>query len=162
MLVPRHEVGLGIDLDDHALVARRHSADQAVGGNAAGLLGRFRQALLAQPILCRLHVAGGFGKGCLTIHHAGAGGLAEVLDHCCCDRSHCERPSCLSGRPQRGPASPLSPQELLHRKSKTMAGTSRPLIPPYSASAVRALAWVTQASARLGSPTSSPILWAVS
>ena len=32
----------------------------------------------------------------------------------------------------------------------------------YSASAVRALAWATQPSARLGSPTSSPILCAVS
>ena len=39
------------------------NADQTFGGNAAGLLRGLRQALLAQPIDRRLHVAIGFGQG---------------------------------------------------------------------------------------------------
>ncbi len=83
LLVASDEVGLGIDFDDHALVAGRHSANQAVGGNTAGLFRSLRQALLAQPILRCLHIAFGLGEGCLAIHHAGASGLAKVLDHRC-------------------------------------------------------------------------------
>ncbi len=60
LLVARDEVGLGVDLDHDALVARGHRADQAFRRDAAGLLGGLRQALLAQPVLGRLHVAGRF------------------------------------------------------------------------------------------------------
>ena len=88
LLVAGDEIGLRIDFDDDALVARRHRADQAFRGDAAGLLGGLRQALLAQPILRFLHVAGGLGEGCLAVHHACAGRLAQFLDHRRRDRCH--------------------------------------------------------------------------
>ena len=78
LLVARDEVGLGVDLDDDALGALGHRADQAFGRDAAGLLGSLRQALLAQPVLRRRHVAGGFGERGLAVHHACAGRLRAV------------------------------------------------------------------------------------
>ena len=51
LFVAGDEIGLRIDFDDDALVARRHRADQAFGCDAAGLLRGLGQALLAQPIL---------------------------------------------------------------------------------------------------------------
>jgi hypothetical protein len=63
-------------------------ADQALGRDAAGLLGGLRQALLAQPVDRRLHVAVVLGQRLLAVHHADAGGLAQVLDHRRCDCCH--------------------------------------------------------------------------
>ena len=91
-IVARDEVGLGIDLDHDALGALDRDADQAFGGDAAGLLGGLGQALLAQPIDRGLHVAGGLAERRLAIHHARAGHLAQVLDHLCSDLSHCSNP----------------------------------------------------------------------
>ena len=88
LLVAGDEIGLRIDFDDDALGARRDGADQAFGRDAAGLLGSLRQALLAQPILRFLHVAGGLGERCLAVHHACAGRLAQFLDHRRRDRCH--------------------------------------------------------------------------
>ena len=88
LLVAGDEIGLRIQLDDDALVTRRHGADQAFRRDAAGLLGGLRQALLAQPILRGRHVAAGFGERCLAVHHACAGRLAQFLDHRRSDRCH--------------------------------------------------------------------------
>ena len=88
LLVARDEVGLGIDLDHDALGARRQRADQAFRRDAAGLLRGLRQALLAQPVDRRLHVAVVLGERLLAVHHADAGRLAQVLDHRRCDCCH--------------------------------------------------------------------------
>ena len=80
-IVAGDEIGFGIDLDDHALETADRDADQALGGNAPGFLGRLGQALLAQPIDRRLHVAIRLSKRRLAIHHAGAGLVAKLLDH---------------------------------------------------------------------------------
>ena len=53
-IVAGDEVGFRIDLDHDALGALHLHADQAFGGDAAGLLGGLRQTLLAQPVLRRL------------------------------------------------------------------------------------------------------------
>ena len=63
-------------------------ADQAFGGDAAGLLGGLRQALLAQPVDRRLHVAVGLAERGLAIHHARAGRVAQLFDHLCGDVCH--------------------------------------------------------------------------
>ena len=63
------------------LVPATLSADQALGGDAAGFLGGLREALLAQPVDRGLHLAVGLGQRRLAIHHAGAGRLAQLLDH---------------------------------------------------------------------------------
>ena len=62
LIVARDEVGLRIDLDHDALGAADDDADQAFGGDAAGLLGGLGQALLAQPVDRGLHVAVGLGR----------------------------------------------------------------------------------------------------
>ena len=77
-------------------------ADQAFGRDAAGFLGGLRQALLAQPILRRLHVAVGLGERALAIHHAGAGQLAQFLDHLGGDICHRIFPSIGHARPWTG------------------------------------------------------------
>ena len=87
-IVAGDEVGLGIDLDHRRLGAAHDDADQTFRGDAAGLLGGLRQALLAQPILRRFHVALGLGQRGLAVHHARASRLAQVLDHLGCNRSH--------------------------------------------------------------------------
>jgi hypothetical protein len=40
-IVARHEIGLGIDLDQNALRSLHRETDEALGGDAAGLLGGF-------------------------------------------------------------------------------------------------------------------------
>ncbi len=92
LAVARDEVGLGIDLDDHTFGALGERSNQAFGGDAAALLGSLRQALLAQPVLGRRHVAAGLGQRRLAIHHARAGRLAQVLHHRSRDCRHWMRP----------------------------------------------------------------------
>ena len=77
------EVGLAVDLDQDADLATGVDvgADYALGRDAARLLGRRRQPLLAQQIDRLVHVAAGLRQGGLAIHHAGAGALAQLLDH---------------------------------------------------------------------------------
>ena len=165
LLVARNEIGLRVDFDHDALGARRQRADQAFRRDAAGLLGGLRQALLAQPILRFLHVAVGFGEGCLAVHHARAGRLAQFLDHRRRDRCH-RRISFLPvsrGRGARFAPCRRQLQGMLSREEQSRWPESRPRgVTNYSASAISVLACATQASARLGRPTSSPILCAVS
>src|SRR6202022_1085952 len=162
LLVARNEIGLGIDLNDDALDARRLHADQALRRDTAGFFRGFRQTLFAQPIDRRLHVAFVLGERLLAVPHADAGQFAQVLDHRRCDRCH----RCVSFACQgdRGAALAASPPFTTSNEVnwKLVAGRFRPARSNYSASAVIALAWATQPSARDGSPTSSPILWAVS
>ena len=80
-VVAGDEIGFRIDLDQHALGARDLDGDQALGRDAAGLLGGLGEALLAQPIDGRLHVALGLAERGLAIHHARSGHLAQLLDH---------------------------------------------------------------------------------
>ena len=67
------EVGLGVDLDDHADAVLHRDADEALGRGAARLLRRLGEALGAQPVDRGFHVAVGLGQRLLGVHHAGAG-----------------------------------------------------------------------------------------
>ena len=85
-----HEIGLAVDLDQHADLAAAVDvrADGALGGHPAGLLGRRGETLLAQRVDRLLHVALALVEGVLAIHHSGAGALPELLDHLSGDFSH--------------------------------------------------------------------------
>ena len=76
------EVGLAIDLDQHAdLVADVDvGADHAFLGFTAGLLGGGRGALLAEDRFGGGEIALRFDEGFLAVHHARAGFVAELLD----------------------------------------------------------------------------------
>ena len=62
LIVAGDEIGFRIDLDDHALVAGDRDADQPLGGDAPGFLGRLGEALLAQPIDRGLQIAARFRR----------------------------------------------------------------------------------------------------
>ncbi len=88
VVVAGDEVGLRIDLDDHADKILDGDPDEPVGRDPAALLGGLGEALLAQPVDRGLDVAVGLGQRVLAVHHAGAGLLAQVLDQPRRDRSH--------------------------------------------------------------------------
>ena len=77
-----HEVGLAVDLDEHADAAAGVDVarDEALARLAAGLLGGRREALLAEERDGLVEVAVGLGQGALAVHEAGAGPLAQLLD----------------------------------------------------------------------------------
>ena len=77
-----HEVGLAVDLDQRAGAALGAdvAAHDALGGDAALLLGGLGQALLAQIVDGLLDVAFALGQGLLAIHHATAGAAAQIHD----------------------------------------------------------------------------------
>ena len=79
------EIGLGVNLDRDAVAAFDLNGHEAFGGGAARLLGRFGQTLGAQPVNGGFHVAVSFGQRLLGVHHACACGVAQFLDHGCCD-----------------------------------------------------------------------------
>ena len=81
VLVLGDEVGFAVDLDQHGLAAGLRHHDATFGGDAIGLLVSLGQALLAQPFDRRVHVAVVLGKCLFALHHAGAGTLAQFLDH---------------------------------------------------------------------------------
>src|SRR5438876_5904260 len=76
------EVGLAVDLDQHADLARRVDvgADRAVGGRARRLLGRLGEPALAQEPDRLLDVARRFAERLLAVEQARAGLLAQLLD----------------------------------------------------------------------------------
>src|SRR5690606_25648007 len=82
------EVGLGVDLDQHRLAGGLGHRDAALGGDAAGLLVGLGEAGLAQPVGGGLDVAVVLGECLLALHHAGAGPLAQLLDHRSSDVCH--------------------------------------------------------------------------
>src|SRR5580700_5821697 len=87
-LVAGDEIGFGIDLDDGTGPGRRGDPDKALSGDAAGLLRRRSEALLAQSIERRLEITVALGERALAIHHPGAGLLAQFLDQRGGDLSH--------------------------------------------------------------------------
>ena len=112
-VVAGDEVGFRIDLDHDALGALHQHADQTFGGDAAGFLRRFRETLLAQPVLRRRHIALRLGERGLAIHHAGAGRLAQFLDHLGRDIRHRRHYSAVSSlafaiQPSTRPGKPTS------------------------------------------------------
>src|SRR5918994_1465593 len=82
VLVARDEVGVAVDLDEHAdlAVAVDVGLDRALGGLAAAHL----QGLVAQADAEQLDglidVAVGLLERVLAVHHAGAGPVAQLLD----------------------------------------------------------------------------------
>ena len=88
--VAADEVGLGVDLDEHAhgRVSRDERGDGALVGRATGLLGERSQTAGAQDVDSGVQVAVGLGERLLALHHAGSGALAELLDHAGGDVSH--------------------------------------------------------------------------
>ena len=79
-LVLSNEVGLGVDLNDHANAVVGHDGvGHALGGHLAGLLSLGSQALLTQPLDGLVEIALGLGERLLTVHHANAGHLAQLL-----------------------------------------------------------------------------------
>src|SRR5215213_8148742 len=165
MIVTRHEVGLGIDLDHRALLRRNKHTDESLGGNATGLLGGLRQPLLAQPVLRRLHVSISLRERGLAVHHARAGGLAQVLDHRRGDICHVRyslkfvMPGFVLGIPLRRTPSCVSYRNsrrsgrLRARLGRAMPGRDG----ENSYSATSSFALAIQPATRVGSPTSSPI-----
>ncbi len=87
-LVAGHEVGLGVHLDHRRLSGGGGDADQPLGRDPAGFLGRRGEPLVAQPVHRLLDVAAGLGQRLLAVHHARAGLLAQVLHQCSRDLGH--------------------------------------------------------------------------
>src|SRR5215208_3957561 len=82
VVVAGHEVGVAVDLDEHADLAGAVDVglDGALGRLAAAhLLGLYAEAD-AQQLDRLVHVAVGLGEGLLAGHHARAGALAQLLD----------------------------------------------------------------------------------
>ncbi|CUW96263.1 hypothetical protein AGR1B_Cc80149 [Agrobacterium fabacearum S56] len=88
-VVAGNEVGFGVEFDNNSLVTHGGDADQTFGSRTARLLVGLCDALGAQPVDRRFHVAIGFSKSLLAVHHACAGFLAQFLHHCGCDFGHC-------------------------------------------------------------------------
>ena len=76
-----HEVGLAVQLDQHARVGTVElRGDQAVSRGAGGPLARVLDALDAEQLDRVLEVALGLAERVLAIHHAGPGLVPEPLD----------------------------------------------------------------------------------
>ena len=73
------EVGLAVDLNDHAHAIFHHGIGHALGGDPASLLGGLGQTLLAQNLNGLVHIALGLGEGLLAVHHTNAGHFAQSL-----------------------------------------------------------------------------------
>ena len=76
LLVLGDEVGLGTDVHQGST----GSGDQAVAGLAVGTLGGLGSAGDAQNVNGLVEVAVGLRECLLGVHHAGAGGVAQLLD----------------------------------------------------------------------------------
>src|SRR5262249_40210700 len=87
-VVTGDEVGLRIDLDHHALLALDREPDQSLGSDAAALLGRLGETLLAQEIDRLLHVAAGLLQRRLAVHHSRARALTQLFHHLRADIGH--------------------------------------------------------------------------
>ena len=82
--VLRDEVGLGVDFDDGSGLAvfGERELDEALGGDAAGLLRGLRKSFFAEQVDRLFHIAVGLDEDVLAIHHSGAGAFTEFLYHC--------------------------------------------------------------------------------
>ncbi len=88
VVVSRDEIGLGINLHEHALSALDDKADEAFGGDAARFLGGLGEPFLPQPVDGGFEIALGFRERRLAVHHADAGLLAQLLDEARTDLGH--------------------------------------------------------------------------
>ena len=85
----RDEVGLAVDLHQHAGVVLYERGHRPLGGDSSGLLARGGQSLLAEDRAGLLHVAVRLDQRGLDVHHPGPGLLAQLLDHLCRNLCHC-------------------------------------------------------------------------
>lgn len=85
-----NEVGFAVDFHQRAgAAAGRHVRhNSAFRRDTASLLGSLRKSLFAQPVNGLVHVAVGFDKRLLAVHHARVGTLAELLDQSSSDIRH--------------------------------------------------------------------------
>ena len=74
--VLRDEVGLGVQLDQRAVLG----GDQTLGGRPLGALADVLGALDAQQLDGLVEIAVGFDERVLAVEHAGAGQVPESLD----------------------------------------------------------------------------------
>ena len=82
-----HEVGLAVDFNEHAGVARIGDVggDQALGCLAVGATSRLNDTFFTEDFNSGVEVTIGFGEGFFTSHHAGVGDFAELLNSRCGD-----------------------------------------------------------------------------
>ena len=97
-----HEVGLAVDLDQHAHAAARMNVrlHQPLAGSAARARLGLRDAALAQRVDGGVEVAGGLDQRLLALHHAGAGPFAKLF-HLVGGDCHSRPLPCCNARPRR-------------------------------------------------------------
>src|SRR3954447_16882884 len=90
VLVGGHEVGVAVDLDEHAELAVGVDVglDGALAGLATGELADLVAHLDPDDLDGLVDVAGGLGQGGLAVHHPRARLVAEGLDVLCGENSH--------------------------------------------------------------------------
>ena len=88
VVVAGHEVGVAVDLEEHAdlAVAVDVGLDRALGGLAAADLQGLVAEADAQQLDRRVEVAARLGQGVLAVHHPRARAVAELLDLLGADR----------------------------------------------------------------------------
>ena len=88
------EVRLAVDLDEcgNLRIVCHIGCDDALGGDAAGLLLGLGNALLSQVVDGLVHIAIRFRKRLFAVHHACARALAQLLDHLCVNLCHLQPP----------------------------------------------------------------------
>src|SRR5208283_1538303 len=121
-LVARHEIGLGVDLDDGTDGTARRDPDEPFCSDPPRLVGGRCQPLLPQPVDGCLDIAAAVAERPLAIHHPGARLFTQLSDqrgghfrHLRTLPSNCRRPTpllprsaarcggCLRLRLRRGP-----------------------------------------------------------
>src|SRR4029077_3819193 len=100
------EVGLAVDLDQHADLWRKVVAqpvevrlDDTLARRPPGALGRLRDALLAEDRERLLDVPAGLLERVLAVHHSCAGHLAKLPDELCGERGLYRTSSSSAVRP---------------------------------------------------------------
>src|SRR5581483_822667 len=83
----RNEVGLAVDLHQHADLAARMNvrSHRPVRRHTFGLLCRRRQSFLAQVVDRPGHLPAALGKGLLAVHHSRSGLFPELFYRACAD-----------------------------------------------------------------------------
>src|SRR6185369_15014288 len=124
ILVPGHEVGLAVHLDQDAnLAVVDVGAHEALRGGAPGLLGLAGDARLPEPLLGLREVAAGLGERFLAVHHPGSGLFPELLHHRGGHVSHLSLSSC-------GPAWPRTPWRVRASAGRNRSRSDVPGTPP--------------------------------
>src|SRR3954470_10135053 len=90
ILVLRHEVGLGVELDQRSelAVCREPGSDHAFSRDTARRFGGLGAAPDAQQLFCFFQVPIRFGEGFFAFHESQAGELAELFHQSCADFGH--------------------------------------------------------------------------